>query len=99
MPARRTIRQRPQRQRITPAAVATFKCLLATNDDTEYDLLHSQLHDELDLRPWQWPAIHPEEECPYSRDTAAYEWWPQAQALRKELKSLAHKKDRLSAAR
>jgi hypothetical protein len=82
MPTRRTVRQRPKLQRITPAAVATFKCLLATNDATEYDLLLDQLHDELDLRPWQGPAIvHPDEDCPYPRGTAGYEWWPQAQAL------------------
>jgi hypothetical protein len=82
MPTRRTIRQRAQRQRITSTAVATFRALLETIDATTYDLLQSQLHDELDLRPWQWPAIvHPEEECPYSRDTATYEWWPLAQAL------------------
>ena len=42
----------------------------------------SQLPDQLELLPWQGPAIvHPEEECPYPKDTAAYEWWPQAQAL------------------
>jgi hypothetical protein len=55
--------------------------LLETTDATEYDLLHSQLHDQLDLRPWQWPAVvHPERNA-YPKDTSAYEWWPTAQAL------------------
>jgi hypothetical protein len=82
MTTNRTKIKRPLRQRITPAAVATFNAMLATNDITLYDELHSQLHDQLDLLPWQGPAIaHPEEECPYPRDTAAAEWWPQAQAL------------------
>jgi hypothetical protein len=70
--------------------VSRGKCLLATNDATEYDVLLDQLHDELDLRPWQGPAIvHPEEECPYPRDTAAYEWWPHAQALWLQLSKAA----------
>jgi len=82
MPARRTHRKHPRRQQFTPAAVATFKCLLETNDVAEQDLLLSQLADQLELLPWQGPAIlHPDEECPYPRDTAAYDWWPQAKAL------------------
>jgi hypothetical protein len=82
MTTNRTRKKRPLRQRITPDAVATFRALLETNDATEYDLLQSQLADQLELLPWQGPAVvHPEEECPYSRDTAAYEWWPTAQAL------------------
>jgi hypothetical protein len=71
--------------RITPTAVATFNAMLATNDAT-YDELLSQLHDQLDLLPWQGPAVFaPGEECPYPKDTAAYDWWPTAQALYRAL--------------
>ena len=77
-------------QRITPAAVATFNAMLATNDATLYDELLSQLHDQLDLLPWQGPAVvDPGEECPYPKDTAAYEWWPTAQALYRLLSQAA----------
>lgn len=91
MPTRRTIRQRqPRGQRITPAAVATFNAMLVTNDATLYDELLSQLHDQLDLLPWQGPAVvDPGEECPYPKDTAAYEWWPTAQALYRLLSQAA----------
>jgi hypothetical protein len=64
--------------------------MLATNDATLYDELLSQLHDQLELLPWQGPAVvHPEEECPYPRDTAGYEWWPRAQALWLQLSKAA----------
>jgi hypothetical protein len=85
MTTNRTTTKRPLRQRITPAAVATFNAMLATNDVTLYDELHSQLHDQLDLLPWQFPIAHPEEECPYPKGTAGYEWWPTAQALYRSL--------------
>ena len=91
MPAnKRNHRKRRRWQQFTPATVATFRAMLATNDATLYDELHSQLHDQLDLLPWQGPAVvEPEVECPYPKDTAGYEWWPQAQALYRALSQAA----------
>jgi hypothetical protein len=38
--------------------------------------MHSQLHRELRLKPWHWPAYtHPEAVCPYPEGTPAAQKW------------------------
>jgi hypothetical protein len=38
--------------------------------------LHSQLHDELQCKPWHWPAIeNPDVENPYPPGSAAHQRW------------------------
>jgi hypothetical protein len=58
---------------------------------------HSQLHDELGLKPWQWPAFeYPDEANPYAAfSNAARDWThrraarPEAFALFRELRAAA----------
>ena len=37
----------------------------ATTDNAEWWALHSQLHDELQCLPWEWPCIAAPDEPPY----------------------------------
>lgn len=76
MPAKRS---HSQRRRISPQAVELFRRLQATEDNAEWWALHSQLHDELQCLPWEWPCIAaPDEPCPYPH---AQKEWAQAQHL------------------
>jgi hypothetical protein len=79
MTAKRTRIKRPQRRRITPAAVELFRHMQATDDNDEWWRLHSELHDELQCKPWEWPCIvaPDEERPPYEEATK----WEQAQTL------------------
>src|SRR5262249_49743045 len=75
MSTKRTRIRRPQRAKITPEAIESFRRLLALEQACtcahlpdsircsackEWSAEHSRLHDLLGLKPWQWPAIeHP----------------------------------------
>jgi hypothetical protein len=82
MTAKRTVLNRPQRRRISPAAVELFRRIQVTEDHKEWWGLHNALHDELQCMPWQYPClVAPDENCPYPKGHAGAEWWPMAQAL------------------
>lgn len=47
--------------------------------------LDSQLHEELRLRPWQWPAVEdPHAENPYPLDHVGHKEWHKRRASRPE---------------
>jgi hypothetical protein len=65
MTAKRTPVKRPQRRRVSPAAVELFRQLRATEDKDEWWRLHNALHDELQCKPWEWPCVvAPDEKRP-----------------------------------
>lgn len=77
--------------RITPKAVKLFKQMQQEQDDTDASReawwgIHRELHDELRLRPWQWPAIVDPSEPVDVRDRT---WEPQARQLYRELEQAA----------
>jgi hypothetical protein len=79
MTAKRTPLNRPQRRRITPAAVELFRRMQATDDSDEWVKLHDALHDELQCLPWEWPVIAaPDEVRPSYEDPAN---WQRAQLI------------------
>src|SRR5262245_2762384 len=82
MTAKRTPLKRPQRRQITPAAVALFRRIQATDDGDDWWRAHAALHAELRCKPWEYPCVVlPDEDCPYPKGTSGAEWWPTAQAL------------------
>ncbi len=86
MPTNRTPINRPPRSRITPLALQLFKAMQDCEPDQWWSL-HSELQDELQLMPYQWPAIADPDEGPsdYPADTGGGQWHKQAVALWREL--------------
>ncbi|KRQ02410.1 hypothetical protein [Bradyrhizobium manausense] len=99
-----TIRQSDKGgDRISPKAIEIFKamqelsgcvCAVMTSRCPVCDecwRLHNELHDELQLKPYQWPAIvNPDEgESVYPPESGGAAWHPQAKALWRELERRA----------
>ena len=86
----RTPINRPPRSHITPRAIELFKQMQGCDGELSQQL-HNELHDELQLKPWQWPAIvDPDEgQTEYPEYTGGGQWHPQAQALWRELERRA----------
>jgi hypothetical protein len=58
MPTKRVPRRRPPKRPISPRAVELFAQMEAPGLSSEkWWSLHSQLHDELRCRPWEFPCI------------------------------------------
>src|SRR3954470_6284501 len=59
----------------------------------EWWRVHSVLHNELGLRPWEWPAVeHPDAASPYPAGSYASEHWKpdeRGRALYRELDAAA----------
>ena len=59
----------------------------------EWQRAHNVLHDELGLKPWEWPAVeHPESVCPYPAGSPAAAQWQRDErgvALYRELEEAA----------
>lgn len=90
MSTKRTPLARPQRSKITPVAIAAFVAMEDATTDEERNDAHSALHDALNLKPWEWPAIAaPGEACPYPAGSAAAMHWPDAVKLYEELTKAA----------
>ena len=79
---------------ITPGALDAFRKMEAPNcTSDDWWAAHSILHDELKLKPWDWPAFeHPDEKCPYPDGCEAARHWqaqrdgrPEAFELYREL--------------
>jgi hypothetical protein len=88
MTTNRTPINRPPITRITPKAVNLFRRMQEVKDGSdEWWELHAKLHDELQLKPWEWPAIeHPNAESDLPDSAAGAQWFPLAQQLYRELK-------------
>jgi hypothetical protein len=70
---------RPFGPRITRAALDIFVELRKRKYPTpQWWELHNQLHDELGLKPWEWPAVeNPGSACVYPKGSqAAKDWQP-----------------------
>lgn len=90
MTTNRTPIGRPPISRITPRAVELFKQMQALPDGDEWWRLHSELHRELQLKLWEWPAIEaPDQPNFYPESTAGGQWHPEAQRLYRELEAMA----------
>ena len=79
----------PPLSRITPRAVELFRAMqkLDARSD-QWRGLHKELHRELKLRPWQYPAIiSPDAPNLYPPNTAGGEWHPKAQKLFRDLEA------------
>ena len=101
MVTNRTPVGRPTRSRITPAAITAFRRMEAARrlgctcpaaegapncaNCAAWWEAHSELHDELGLKPWQWPAFeHPDETNPYPSFSNAARDWAARRAARPE---------------
>ncbi len=65
MPTRRTPLNRERLNNVPPQAPDIFEKMLALKnweDDEKWWPLHSQLHELLHRKPWQWPCIFPPDE-------------------------------------
>ena len=70
---------------ISPEAVGAFKRMEAAKTSDEWWAAHSILHDELKLKPWEWPAFEvPGADCPYPAGTHAARYWADTRARRPE---------------
>jgi hypothetical protein len=75
MPTNRTpISRRPSR-RITPRAVEIFKAMLELPEGEEHRRLDHELHAELQLMPWQGPALVRPGETPSHPPTSTAGQW------------------------
>jgi hypothetical protein len=90
MVTNRTPINRPAIAQITPTAVELFKRMQAVPPGDEWWTLHGELHRELQLKPWQWPAIEgPDEVNTYPASSAGGKWFARAQKLYRELEAMA----------
>jgi len=89
MVSKRTPINRETRRVITPRAVALFQELQAAGDEGERQAIHSQIHEELQCKPWDPCVANPQEENPYWRGTVAADLWPAATQLWAELERMA----------
>jgi hypothetical protein len=82
MPSRRTPIARDLRRVITPRAIEIFARLrqLPYGGERWWEV-HSELHDELHAKPWQWPCVaSPHERGPYPEGCHAARQWERERA-------------------
>jgi hypothetical protein len=81
MTTKRTPINRPQRRRLTPKAIETFRKMLEC-DGEEWWQQHRILCLELRCKPWEFPAVQsPDVVNPYPAGSyAAERWQPDADA-------------------
>jgi hypothetical protein len=87
MPTNRTPIHRLPTTRVTPEAVEIFRQMRKARygSDRWWDW-HAKLHSALKLAAWQWPAVSRlDAACEYTAGSGGARWFPQAQALYREL--------------